>query len=422
MLSAQNALVIQNNAYIVLNGGTSGNEAVLVVNQSNPAGIITSGSGGNIITDGEFDYVKWNIQTGSGNYTVPFTTDNSNVKIPLSINVTSAGTGTGYLALSTWEVSTGVASNNMPYPSEVVHMAGANGQADVSEYAVDRFWIMDVNDPLGTGETFGNEPVATYNFGFNPSVNETGGSNALAVMNLGAQRYNGATDQWHGWFSGTPAVANAIWGTSNGTSVSGVAPVGPWYRTWTLADISEPLPIELTSFEVNCDEEGVVIQWETASELNNDYFELQKSENGVDFNVLAIIDGNGSSNSTTQYSYTDPSGAMSGAFYRISQVDFDGYAKDYEAVKVSPCISNDDLVVYAGNAGEVVIEVESFQDEDFTVVIYDALGKQIGMTTVVSAVEGGNRFSMQNDALAFGNYLVTLRSANRVLSQKVILK
>ncbi len=422
-VSAQNnALVINDNAYVVLNGGTSGNEAVLVVNQSNPAGIITSGSGGNIITDGEFDYVKWNIQTGSGNYSVPFTTDNSNVKIPLSINVTSAGTGTGYLALSTWEVSTGVASNNMPYPSEVVHMAGANGQADVSEYVVDRFWIMDVNDPLGTGETFGTEPVATYSFGFNPSIDETGGSNALAVMNLGAQRYNGATDKWHGWFSGTPAVANAIWGTSNGTSVSGVAPVGPWYRTWTLADISEPLPVELTYFEANCDDKGVVLNWETASELNNDYFEVQKSEDGVAFDVLAIIQANGTSSSNTQYAYVDPTGTMSGAFYRISQVDLDGNSKEYEAVKVNPCFANDNLTVFAGMEGEVVIELETLKNEDYSVVIYDAIGKQIGSTVVISAEEGGNRFSIQNNDLAFGSYLVTLRSETKILSRKVVLK
>jgi hypothetical protein len=245
----------------------------------------------------------------------------------------------------------------------------------------------------------------------------------LAVGNLGAQRYDGATDKWHGWFSGTPLVANAIWGTDNASgNVSGVAPAGPWFRTWTLADISEPLPIELTNFEANCEEKGVVLNWETASELNNDYFEVQKSENGIDFNTLTTIPGNGSSNMTTNYSYVDVNGTMGGAFYRIAQVDFDGYAKEYEAVKVNPCFSNDNLTVYAGSVGEVIIEIESFNDEDFTVVMYDDLGRQIGPSTVFSTVEGGNKISIQNGDLAFGNYLVTLRSATQVLSKKVILK
>lgn len=424
ILAQNNALVLRNNAFIVINGGTVGTEAVLVINQSNPSGITTSGTGGNIITQGEFDYVKWNIRTGTGNYVIPFTTDVTNVKIPLSVNVNTAGAGTGYLASSSWDVSTGAGSfNNTPYPSEVSHMAGANGQADVSEYAVDRFWIMDINDPLGTGEVFTTEPIASYNFTYNTDPSETGDGNVLAVGNLGAQRYDGAANKWHGWFSGTPPVANAIWGADDaGGNVSGVAPVGPWYRTWTLADISEPLPIELTNFEANCEEQGVVINWETASELNNDYFEIQKSTDGVEFNTITTVAGNGSSSAITQYSYTDLTGTMNGAFYRIVQVDFDGYSKEYEVVNVNPCFSNDNLNVYSGVEGEVIIEIEAFQNEQFSAIIYDALGRQIGTSTTLSAVEGRNKFSIQNADLAFGNYLITLRSTTRVFSQKLILK
>ena len=103
-------------------------------------------------------------------------------------------------------------------------------------------------------------------------------------------------------------------------------------------------------------------------------------------------------------------------------IDLDGNEKVYDAVKVSPCFSNDNLLVYSGGEGEVVIEIEAFQDEMYTVIIYDGLGKQIGASSVFSATEGGNKFTVQNADLAFGNYLITLRSDSKVISQKLILR
>ena len=424
LVAQNNALVIQNNAFLVVNGGTVGNEAVVVINQSNPNGIITSGTGGNIITQGEFDYIKWNVQTGSGNYVVPFTTDVGFSKIPLQINITSAGTGSGYLALSSWDVSTGAGSfNNMPYPSEVTHMAGANGQADVSEYAVDRFWIMDVNDPLGTGETFGTEPIATYNFGYNTAAAETADGNILAVGNLGAQRYDGATNKWHGWFSGTPAVANAIWGTDNAAgNVSGIAPAGPWFRTWTLADISEPLPVTMTSMDAECEETGVVLSWETSSELNNDHFEIYKSFDGIDYNLLAMVPSEGNANTITQYEFTDELGSSFTLFYKVAQIDNGQIARYYDPIKMDPCFTENVFNAYSVTEGEIIIDITSEFDENFNVVIYDAIGKQIDAMKVISSVEGPNKFYLEYPNLSFGNYLVTLQNETKTFTKKLILK
>ena len=81
LLSQNNALVIKDNAFVVINGGAAGTEAVMVINQSNPSGIITTGTGGNIVAQGEFDYIKWNVQTGTGNYVIPFTANIGSVKM-----------------------------------------------------------------------------------------------------------------------------------------------------------------------------------------------------------------------------------------------------------------------------------------------------------------------------------------------------
>lgn len=421
-VAQNNALVINNDAFIVINGGTIGDEAVLVVNQSHPNGITTSGTGGNIITNGEFDYIKWNNGTGTGNYNVPFTARTGMNKIPLQINISSAGVGNGYMALSSWEVSPGPASNNQPWPSEVVHMAGANGQADVSEYAIDRFWVIDVRDPLGTGQTFTTFPTPTIIFNYSLHPDEIGGGNVLATNNLGAQQYDGTQNKWFGWF--TAGIPNGIYG--NGAVpgiVSGVnPPAGTWYRTWTLADMSEPLPVEMTYFNGNCEDNGIVIEWQTASELNNDYFEIHKSQNGYEFEKIATIIGNGNSSYIQNYSYTDEVGASSNVFYKIAQVDFDGNTKFYDPIQVNPCMGDNGLNVYAPNLREITIELTSSFDADYEMIIYDALGKQIKSPSLLQAKQGFNRFDIQDENLAFGTYMITLFNDQNKMTKKLILR
>jgi hypothetical protein len=422
-IAQNNSIVINDNAFIVLDGGTAGNETVVVVDQINANGIVTMGAGGNVITLGEFDYLKWNFKTGSGNYTIPFTTDVGLVKIPLSINVSSAGTGNGYMALSTWDVSTGAGQfDNTPWASDVNHMAGAVGAADVSDFAVDRFWVIDVTDPLGTGEAFGTVPTSTLSFGYNPAVAEVADGNILTLGNLGAQQYNPATDKWYGWFSG--GIASGIYGTDDGlTTVSGVAPaVTTWYRTWTLADKISPLPVELTNFQSDCKIEGMILSWQTASEINNDYFEILKSADGLSFNLLATIQGSGNSSSIIDYEYTDIVGSASAAFYKIVQVDFDGTSKEYNPIQSSPCISSGNINVYAVETGFINVDITTLDDNDIDIRLYDMLGKEINIENIYSVSEGFNKLKINYSDVAFGNYMLVVNNQNTLSSHKVVLK
>jgi hypothetical protein len=418
-----NSIVINNDAFIVLDGGSAGSETVVVVDQTNASGIITTGTGGNIITMGEFDYLKWNTKTGTGNFVIPFTTDIGLTKIPLSVNISGAGVGNGYLALSTWDVSPGAGNfDNTPYPSDVIHMTGADGSADVSENVVDRFWIIDISDPLGTGELFTTAPVSDISFSYNTAAAEVGDGNSITLGDLVAQHYDGASNKWFGWFSA--GVANGVYGVDNGSGiVSGVVPpAGAWYRTWTLSDKSSPLPVEMTYFYGNCEKTGVVLEWQTASEINNDFFEIQKSLNGVDFDVIAKINGVGNSSSFIDYSYTDPTDNNTTAFYRISQVDYDGTRKDYPVVKTAPCHSSGNVNIYSALQGEITLDLYLTNSEDVSVVVLDNLGKQIGISEQFTGKDGFNQFKINYNNLAFGNYFVVVTSPSIYATSKLILK
>lgn len=103
--------------------------------------------------------------------------------------------------------------------------------------------------------------------------------------------------------------------------------------TGTFCD-SGPLPIELISFTANAENNVVNLKWSTASELNNDYFTLEKSRNGRDFAFLTEIRGSGTKHTRTDYSFEDRDPHLGLSYYRLAQTDFDGTSEVFSAVSI----------------------------------------------------------------------------------------
>ena len=97
--------------------------------------------------------------------------------------------------------------------------------------------------------------------------------------------------------------------------------------------INGVLPIELEKFEVQEVADGVKLSWETATEVNNDYFEIERSIDGVSFESLQQINGAGESNIPIGYSWVDEQPFSGPNYYRLKQVDFDGRFS-YSEIKV----------------------------------------------------------------------------------------
>jgi hypothetical protein len=100
-----------------------------------------------------------------------------------------------------------------------------------------------------------------------------------------------------------------------------------------------PLPVELISFSAARDGRVVNLDWITASEFNNDYFEVLKSTDGQQWETLARVAGSGTTTLSNSYSYQDNTiQNVQIVYYRLRQVDFDGTStfSDIEAVEVGP--------------------------------------------------------------------------------------
>ncbi|MBK9047972.1 MAG: hypothetical protein IPL74_15250 [Bacteroidetes bacterium] len=104
--------------------------------------------------------------------------------------------------------------------------------------------------------------------------------------------------------------------------------------TLKLGQVS-PLPIELLSFNAKpVDNKDVRCDWVTASEIDNDYFTIERSKNGIDFETAGITDGAGNSNYQLSYAFTDTEPYRGLSYYRLKQTDFDGRSSYSEIVAV----------------------------------------------------------------------------------------
>ena len=128
--------------------------------------------------------------------------------------------------------------------------------------------------------------------------------------------------------SSSDPIRDATSSANNGTNTSS----GSNYVDFVGSGSSTPLPVELIHFELTPNGESIEIHWSTASELNNHFFTLEKSWDGIHWNVLAKLEGKGTSNDLSHYSFTDLQPYPNQTFYRLKQTDFNGKF-EYVAMK-----------------------------------------------------------------------------------------
>jgi hypothetical protein len=105
------------------------------------------------------------------------------------------------------------------------------------------------------------------------------------------------------------------------------------------------LGVELLDMSADCYDGNSVLSWATSTESNNDYFTIESSRDGSNFNTIAIIDGNGTSSSSNYYEWTDNSPTSGTMYYRIFQTDYDGTTEYYQ-IQSTNCEENTLAHVY----------------------------------------------------------------------------
>lgn len=385
----QARIVLNNNAYIVMN-----NNAYLVVDNGNSNAINTAGTGGNIISESEFNFVRWNIGTNTGNYVIPFTTASS-VKIPTSLNITSAATGSGHFLFSTYGGPTW--DNNNYKPTGVTNMTNMGGINNSSE-VIDRFWIIDA---LG----YTTKPSGNIQFNYNDAEHLTAG-NTINEADLKAERYDEATDNWELYAPG--GIVNT---TLN--SVAGVPfTSSDLTRSWTLIDqTSHLLPIILSNISAECEENKVVIRWQTEQEINTTFFVLKGSNDGFDFYELTTIEAAGNTTSTTDYSFVVENNFN--AYYQLSLIEEGGISQIISTFPIN-CNSGEEIYVnaYVSGAKQITLQISGLNAGEYNLQLFDITGRTI-VKQPLSIENYFNQFIIEDNNLTTGIYVLYLTSLDK---------
>lgn len=136
---------------------------------------------------------------------------------------------------------------------------------------------------------------------------------------------------------------------------------------------SAPLPVELLDFTVRREYHTAQLQWETATELNNEGFEIQKSFDGLSYFNIGYVPGHGTVTTTMQYTFRDPNIRQT-AYYRLKQVDFDG-AYEYSPVAFLAYGDGEQLAIDVyPNPTASTIHLSGPASEVFGVLLYDPKG------------------------------------------------
>ena len=98
---------------------------------------------------------------------------------------------------------------------------------------------------------------------------------------------------------------------------------------------NNPLPVELVSFSGLCEEGNINLTWQTASEFNSSHFDVEKSRDGENWQMLTTVPSAGTSNELLTYQTVDQNGTDGNNYYRLRQVDIDGTEKVYDPINVS---------------------------------------------------------------------------------------
>lgn len=187
-------------------------------------------------------------------------------------------------------------------------------------------------------------------------------------------------------------------------------------------DHNTVLPIELTSFSATCDGRSSYVKWTTATEKNNDYFSLERSDDAINFVEIARIAGAGNSIEPLSYSYTDYGVYGGDNYYRLVQVDYDGTRTASEII-VTNCVeaSGEPEVLAYPNPfnSDLTVELENFGDRPASIEVYDVLGRLVYVEKA-DAPQNSYQTILHLGNLSKSTYTVRVSTADFVINRKVV--
>jgi endonuclease I len=183
-----------------------------------------------------------------------------------------------------------------------------------------------------------------------------------------------------------------------------------------------PLPIELLNFEGIYKNDYVLLKWQTASEINNDYFTIERSTNAVQFDAISNISAAGNSNSTINYQYIDhiPFEEKT-LYYRLKQTDFNGMFTYSKTISITPDFEKTIRSKQYINNKTLFIDIKSSETQNIQLEFYSINGQLIHNASL-TINKGYNQYQINLDNVSSGLYFLHLFSKSVNITNKVMIQ
>ena len=183
---------------------------------------------------------------------------------------------------------------------------------------------------------------------------------------------------------------------------------------------TSPLPVKLTSFTGEINGTANVLDWQTASEQKNSHFEIERSTDGIDFEIIGKINGTGTTTNTSNYQFVDET-PNNLNYYRLRQVDTD------ETFEYSNTIfiknehiqkwSDENLTLFPNPINDqLTIKFYTLKSLNMDINIYNVLG-QLVMKKTVLATEGNNQYDFDSSILPTGYYFLNIQLDTQAINK-----
>jgi hypothetical protein len=185
------------------------------------------------------------------------------------------------------------------------------------------------------------------------------------------------------------------------------------------------VPVELTSFTASANFNEVILNWTTASELNNSGFEIQKKNESDDWFTIGFIKGSGTTQQNHNYSFTDNSSVSGKYSYRLKQVDDDGSFEYSDIVEVDVNNIPNEFSLEQNYPNpfnpSTTIKYSLPEAGKITLKLYDILGNEIAVLEEGFKERGNYNLDVNASSLASGFYLYRLQHSKGIITKKMLL-
>ncbi len=369
--------------------------------------------GGNKTLHNSLTFINGNLNTGSYTLTLGTTAPTGSI-----VGESGAGYFIGNLAItrtvgtgasSLGDIGLSIASGVDDLGDVTVMRATGAATSGNGNAGITRYWDISSTNP----------PTSGRDLSFSWLMNEDNGvdlTNALVFKS----EDNGAT-----WTS-----FGSVQDVSSATEFRTIsAPGVTSFSRWTVASETLPLPVELTSFNASVNGNNITLQWNTATEIKNYGFDVERSviSNAVknlSWVKIGFVNGNGNSNSPKNYSFVDNKVSAGKYAYRLKQIDNNGqfeYSKNVEVSLMKPNEFKLEQNYPNPFNPSTAIRFNLPEASAVKITIFNILGQEIRTLVNEFKESGVNTINFDASDLKSGIYIYKIEAGNFVQTRKMTL-